>query len=54
VYEHQRWFDLVRTGRLVESLHAVGKTNAAEKHYLYPIPQREIYLNPNLTQNTGW
>jgi hypothetical protein len=54
VYEHQRWFDLVRTGRLVESLHAVGKTNAAKKHYLYPVPQREIDLNPNLTQNEGW
>ena len=54
VYEHQRWFDLVRTGRLVESLHAVGKTNAAEKHYLYPIPQREIDLNPNLKQNPDW
>jgi hypothetical protein len=54
VYEHQRWFDLVRIGRLVESLHAVGKTNAVQKHYLYPIPQREIDLNPNLTQNPGW
>lgn len=54
VYEHQRWFDLVRTGRLVQSLHAVGKTNATDKHYLYPIPQRELDLNSNLTQNPGW
>ncbi len=54
VYEHQRWFDLVRTGRLVQNLKAVGKTNVQEKHYLYPIPQREIDLNPKLEQNPGW
>ncbi len=54
VYEHQRWFDLVRTGTLVTRLQAVGKTNVQSKHYLYPIPQREIDLNPKLTQNPGW
>lgn len=25
-----------------------------DKMYLYPIPQTEIYMNGNLTQNTGW
>ena len=25
-----------------------------EKHYLAPIPQGQIDLNPNLTQNPGW
>ena len=25
-----------------------------EKHYLQPIPQKEIDLNPNLTQNPNW
>lgn len=25
-----------------------------DKMYLYPIPQNEIYINPNLTQNPGW
>ena len=54
VYEHQRWFDLVRTGTLIEKLTAVGKTNVQPKHYLYPIPQREIDLNPKLVQNPGW
>lgn len=54
VYEHQRWFDLVRTGKLIEKLTAVGKTNVQPKHYLYPVPQREIDLNPKLTQNPGW
>jgi len=52
--EGQRWFDLVRTGRLVSELKAKGKTNVEEKHNLFPIPQREIDLNPNLTQNPGY
>jgi hypothetical protein len=24
------------------------------KHYLWPVPQRERDINPNLTQNPGW
>jgi hypothetical protein len=52
--EYQRWFDLVRTHRMVDELHAQGKPNASEKFYLYPIPQREIDLNPALTQNPLW
>jgi hypothetical protein len=54
MFEFQRWFDLVRTKRMVSELHKIGKTNAAEKHYLHPIPQREIDLNPKLVQNPGW
>lgn len=54
VYEHQRWFDLVRTKKLEPALKAVGKTNVLPRHYLYPIPQRERDLNPLLTQNDGW
>ncbi|MFN7119616.1 MAG: RagB/SusD family nutrient uptake outer membrane protein [Saprospiraceae bacterium] len=52
--EGQRWFDLVRTGRLVNVLKTKGKTNVAEKHNLFPIPQREIDLNPKLQQNPGY
>jgi hypothetical protein len=54
MFEFQRWFDLVRTKRMITELHKAGKTNAAEKHYLQPIPQRERDLNPKLTQNPGW
>lgn len=54
MFEFQRWFDLIRTKRMITALHAIGKTNAAEKHYLHPIPQRERDLNPKLTQNPGW
>ena len=52
--EGQRWFDLVRTDRLVSVLSAKGKTNVQEKHKVFPIPQREIDLNPELTQNDDY
>jgi starch-binding outer membrane protein, SusD/RagB family len=56
VYEYQRWFDLVRRGAdyYVKALKAAGKTLAAPKHLHFPIPQREINLNPKLTQNPDW
>ncbi|RPE05902.1 RagB/SusD family nutrient uptake outer membrane protein [Chitinophaga lutea] len=54
MFEFQRWFDLVRTGRLIEALNAAGKTNVQEKHYLLPVPQRERDVNPKLSQNKGW
>ncbi len=52
--EFHRWFDLKRTGRVLEQLHQWDKPNAQERHYLHPIPQREIDLNPRLVQNPGW
>ena len=52
--EAQRWFDLVRTDRLVSVLSAKGKTSVQEKHRVFPIPQREIDLNPQLSQNDGY
>ncbi|UFH56171.1 RagB/SusD family nutrient uptake outer membrane protein [Spirosoma sp. KNUC1025] len=60
VFEYQRWFDLIRqkdaSGKstFVANLQKVGKTNAAEKHRLYPIPQSEIDNNSLLTQNPGY
>jgi hypothetical protein len=33
---------------------AVGYTNAADKHYLLPIPTLELSLNKSMTQNLGW
>ena len=67
VYEFQRWFDLIRQtgstvtgvgpegkGTLVLNLKKAGKTNAAPRHYLYPVPYLEIQRNPNLTQNPDW
>lgn len=43
-----RWFDLVRTGRYTEEL------DLPEKYTVFPIPQRERDLNPNLAQNELW
>lgn len=67
IYEFQRYFDLIRQtgseitgvgpegrGTLLKNLREAGKTNVAEKHYLYPIPYLEIQRNPQLTQNPNW
>lgn len=54
-FEGSRWFDLVRTGRLVSTLTAQGTTNVREYHNLFPIPQFHIDVNPNLApQNPGY
>jgi len=59
-HEYRRWFDLIREidangdHILVKTLQAIGKPAAANKHYLYPIPQTEIDVNHLLVQNPGW
>ena len=55
VAEGQRWFDLARTGTL-QTLVPLAKPGVVpqDKHYLFPIPQRERDLNENLSQNTGY
>jgi|SRR5665647_504240 len=55
VAEGQRWFDLVRT-KTLETLVPIAKPGItpSQKNYLYPIPQNEIDLNPNLVQNPGF
>lgn len=56
VSEGQRWYDLVRTGKLIEYVkRAKGdKANPAPVHYIFPIPQRELDFNKNLRQNEGY
>jgi starch-binding outer membrane protein, SusD/RagB family len=53
-FEHHRFYDLVRTGKVKEALDAYGKDFVVGKHELLPIPQAEIDLNPNLEQNPGY
>ncbi|MEA4903379.1 MAG: RagB/SusD family nutrient uptake outer membrane protein [Petrimonas sp.] len=56
-FEGQRWFDMIRWDNgqyALNFLHSIGKINAAEKHLLFPIPQKERDANPNLTQNRGY
>jgi hypothetical protein len=57
-FEGHRWFDLARTGRLMD---AVKKETSfsrnpdiGPRHVLFPIPQREIDINAALEQNTGF
>ena len=53
--EHgQRWFDLKRTGNAGTVLSLV-KPNWQETDVLFPIPESELEINPNLLpQNTGY
>jgi hypothetical protein len=53
-FENQRWFDLVRTGKLLSTLQAKGNTAIKEYHVLFPLPQRELDVNKSLTQNPGY
>lgn len=66
-FENHRWFNLLRTGKALETMQRHGEIyKDLQPHFatpayiieeyklLYPIPQREITLNPNLTQNPGW
>lgn len=56
VNEGQRWYDLVRTGNLIEYVkRAKGdKANPQTFNNIFPIPQRELDVNPNLTQNPNY
>jgi hypothetical protein len=51
-FEGHRWFDLVRTGRAIDVLPNVTKSNQT----LFPIPADEILTNksPEMIQNPGY
>ncbi|MHB1197882.1 MAG: RagB/SusD family nutrient uptake outer membrane protein, partial [Lutibacter sp.] len=56
-FEGQRWFDLIRVNNGqygLDFIHSIGKTNASQKHLLFPVPQIERDRNPKLTQNPGY
>jgi hypothetical protein len=48
-----RWLDLKRTGKAKEVLSLV-KTNWQDNDTIYPIPYKELQLNPRLKQNSGY
>lgn len=61
VAEGKRWFELVRMEKLNEKVHAakddeyeVEIPTLGQEYYVFPIPQRERDVNPNLPQNTGF
>jgi hypothetical protein len=51
--EHDRWFDLIRTGRAQEVMTALGLPFEA-KNNLFPIPNEQLIQTPDMTQNPGW
>ena len=61
ILEGQRWFDLVRWHILVKHVKAntpasepLKLQNISKRNYLLPLPQDQLILNPNLTQNWGY
>lgn len=56
-FEGNRWFDLVRTGRVFSVIKEHTGRDVLEKRLLWPIPQQEFDLNESLDpsdQNPGW
>jgi starch-binding outer membrane protein, SusD/RagB family len=61
-FEGQRWFDLVRTGKVYEVMNSLNSRDSGRKKMatftenslLMPVPQTQIDSNPNLTQNKGY
>lgn len=62
-YEGQRWFDLVRFGKVEEIMNGLNSRDAgripnrreySELSYLLPIPQAALDQNSNLKQNPGY
>ena len=49
-FENHHWFDLIRTGRAVEVMRSKG-FSLNETNLICPIPQKQIDVNPKLTQN---
>ncbi|MGB3064467.1 RagB/SusD family nutrient uptake outer membrane protein [Sphingobacterium thalpophilum] len=52
-FEHDRWFDLVRTKQAKTAMTANGKT-FQDKMYLFPIPENQRIQTPEMPQNPGW
>lgn len=62
-FEGQRWFDLVRFGKVEEVMNSLNSRDEGrlplrrvfdQNSYLLPIPQSAIDLNNNLVQNPGY
>lgn len=54
-FENHRWHDLVRTGKATAVMNAYRpELNVTAEKLLFPIPQSERELNPELTQNGGY
>ena len=52
-FEHDRWFDLIRTKQAETAMKANGKP-FADKNWLFPIPVAQLLQTPTMEQNPGW
>lgn len=52
-FEHDRWFDLIRTGQAPEAMATHG-VEFQERHWLFPIPENQLIQTPTMEQNPGW
>jgi hypothetical protein len=53
-FEHDRWFDLNRTGQAYEIMTALGLPFVQGQHELFPIPENQLIETPDMEQNPGW
>ncbi|MDO9152658.1 MAG: RagB/SusD family nutrient uptake outer membrane protein [Paludibacter sp.] len=61
-FEGQRWFDLVRTGKVFSVMNTLNKRDVGrlpmkvitEEKTLMPVPQAQIDKNPSMIQNPGY
>jgi hypothetical protein len=61
-FEGQRWFDLVRTGKVLDVMNTLNSRDSGrlpmnvvtEDKILLPIPQPQIDKNPSMLQNPGY
>jgi starch-binding outer membrane protein, SusD/RagB family len=54
-YEFNRWFDLSRTGKLIDVLYEDRGVVLTENNLILPVPLSELTINPNLgPQNAGY
>lgn len=49
--EGHAWFDMKRMDLMKKR---ITKYTVTDKHYVFPIPQNELDVNPNLIQNSGY
>jgi len=53
-FEYDRWHDIIRKRILYEVSREEYQPNFKEESYLFPIPESDVRLNPNMKQNPGY
>jgi hypothetical protein len=53
-FEHDRWFDLVRTGQAEAAMRAAGKNFVVGTQELFPIPYNQLIQTPAMVPNPGY